>query len=173
MVPPFNLKKWIDENRHLLKPPVGNQVLYQDTEFIVMIVGGPNSRRDYHVNRGEEFFFQLEGDAYLLIKDEKKHGKESIQRIDLREGDVFLLPPSVPHSPRRPAGTVGLVVERKRAAEELDGFQWYCENCSEKLYEKFIPVKNIVTDLPLLFQEFYSSNHLTTCQKCGTPHAQN
>jgi len=57
----FNFKRWIDEHRHLLKPPVGNKLVFTDSEFIIMVVGGPNARRDFHVDPGEEFFYQLEG----------------------------------------------------------------------------------------------------------------
>lgn len=129
---PFNFKKWIDENRHLLKPPVGNIQVWKDAEFIVMVVGGPNSRKDYHYNEGEEFFYQLEGDVVIKIIDEGKP-----RDIHIKEGDIFLLPTRTPHSPQRGPNTVGLVIERERAKTELDGFLWYCENCGEKLYEEY------------------------------------
>src|SRR5688572_27017477 len=128
---PFNLHKWIEEHRHLLKPPVGNTQVWQDAEFIVMIVGGPNARKDYHYNEGEEFFYQLEGNVIIKIIDEGKPVD-----IHLNAGDVFLLPPRTPHSPQRGAGTVGMVIERKRDLKELDGFMWFCENCGNKLYEE-------------------------------------
>jgi 3-hydroxyanthranilate 3,4-dioxygenase len=160
---PFNLRKWIDEHRHLLKPPVGNVQVWQDAEFIVMVVGGPNSRKDYHYNEGEEFFFQLEGDITVKIIDEGKP-----RDIHIREGDVFLLPPRVPHSPQRGAGTVGIVIERKRETRELDGFQWYCENCGEKLYEEFEYVTDIVKQLPPVFDRFYNTPEHCTCKSCGT-----
>ena len=114
---PINFKNWIDENRHLLKPPIGNQVIYKDKEFIIMVVGGPNVRKDYHINEGEEFFYQLEGDIVLRIR---QGGKP--KDIEINEGDIFLLPPKVPHSPQRFENTVGLVIERKRFKGELDGF---------------------------------------------------
>src|SRR5579883_1017160 len=105
----LNLQKWIDEHRHLLKPPVGNKMIWKDREFIIMVIGGPNSRTDYHSNGGEEFFYQLEGDMVLkLIEDGKPHD------LNIKEGEIFLLPPNVPHSPRRPPNTIGLVIERKR-----------------------------------------------------------
>ena len=133
----FNFKKWIDEHRHLLKPPVGNITVYQDTEFIVMVVGGPNSRKDYHYNEGEEFFYQLEGNITVKIIE------DGTQRdILINEGDIFLLPPKTPHSPQRAANTVGLVMERKRLEHELDGFMWFCESCSSKLYEEFLVVNS-------------------------------
>ncbi|MBK8981665.1 MAG: 3-hydroxyanthranilate 3,4-dioxygenase [Ignavibacteria bacterium] len=161
MLPPINFKKWIEENRHLMKPPVGNKCVY-DGDFIVMVVGGPNSRKDYHFQDGPEFFYQLEGDIQVGIVED---GKEKI--YDIREGEIFYVPPKTPHSPRRPADTVGLVVERKRTESELDGFQWYCENCHEKLHEKFFKLTDIVSQLPPLLKEFYDSEELRTCKNCG------
>jgi len=121
------------------------------------------SRKDYHYEEGEEFFYQLEGDITLKVVE------NGVPRdIPIREGEIFLLPPHVPHSPQRPANTVGLVIERKRDKEELDGFQWYCEKCGNKLYEEFIPLTNIVTQLPPIFDRFYSNNEHCTCKKCGT-----
>ncbi len=160
---PLNFRQWIDEHRHLLKPPVGNQKVYEDTEFIIMVVGGPNNRKDYHYNEGEEFFYQLEGDIVVKIIDDGKP-----RDIEIREGDIFLLPPRTPHSPQRPANTVGLVVERKRESKELDAFMWFCENCGNKLYEEFLPLTDIVTQLPPIFDRFYSDESKRTCSKCGT-----
>ncbi|MDX5319665.1 MAG: 3-hydroxyanthranilate 3,4-dioxygenase [Bacteroidota bacterium] len=160
---PFNFKKWIDEHRHLLKPPVGNVQVWEDSEFIVMVVGGPNSRKDYHYNEGEEFFYQLEGDVVVKIIDDGKP-----RDIHINEGDIFLLPPRVPHSPQRGPNTVGLVIERKRETKELDGFQWYCENCGDKLYEEFEYVTDIVKQLPPIFERFYDNPEHSTCKSCGT-----
>ena len=118
IIPPINFKKWIDENRELLKPPVCNKVVYEDTEFIIMVVGGPNTRKDYHVDEGEEFFYQLEGKMILRIMEDSKP-----KDIHINEGEIFLLPSKVPHSPQRYENSVGLVIERKRTKDELDGFQ--------------------------------------------------
>ncbi|MCB0663124.1 MAG: 3-hydroxyanthranilate 3,4-dioxygenase, partial [Saprospiraceae bacterium] len=128
---PFNLHKWIEDNRHLLKPPVGNQQVYKgNDDYIVMVVGGPNGRKDYHWEDGEELFYQIEGDVQVKIINED--GKP--ETIDIREGEMFLLPPRIPHSPQRPANTVGLVIERYRHPGEQDKLMWFCENCSEKLF---------------------------------------
>lgn len=158
----INFKGWIDENRHLLKPPVGNKLVWEDRDFIVMVVGGPNTRTDYHVNCGEEFFYQLEGDIVVKVFDEGKH-----QDVHIKEGEIFLLPPNVPHSPRRPANTVGLVIEKQRAETELDGFVWFCEDCGEKLYEEYFHLTNIVTQLPPVFERFYENQEHSTCKNCG------
>lgn len=160
---PFNFKKWIDEHRHLLKPPVGNQVVYEDTEFIIMVVGGPNSRKDYHFNEGEEFFYQLEGNIVVKIVEDGKPVD-----IHINEGDIFLLPPRTPHSPQRGPGTVGLVIERKREAKELDGFLWFCEHCGEKLYEEYTYVTDLVSQMPPIFDRFYNTDDHCTCKNCGT-----
>lgn len=162
MLPPLDFKGWIDEHRHLLKPPVGNAKIYEDTEFIVMVVGGPNSRKDYHFNEGEEFFYQIEGDITVKVID------DGVPRdIHIKEGEIFLLPPRTPHSPQRPANTVGLVIERKRARQELDAFMWFCESCGTKLYEEFLPLTDIVKQLPPIFERFYSNESLRTCSTCG------
>ena len=160
----FNFKKWIAEHKHLLKPPVGNQQVYKgNDDFIVMVVGGPNSRKDYHYNEGEEFYYQLEGDIVLKVIDDGKPVD-----ISIREGDIFLLPPRTPHSPQRPAGTVGLVMELYRHEKEMDGCFWYCEKCGNKLHEEFFPLTDIVTALPKIFDKFYSNLDLRTCKVCGT-----
>jgi 3-hydroxyanthranilate 3,4-dioxygenase len=161
--PPFNLLRWIGQNRAQLVPPVGNKLLFQDAAFIIMAVGGPNSRKDFHHDPSEEFFYQLEGDMVLRTVQDG-------QRMDvpIREGEVYLLPAEVAHSPQRPAGSVGIVVERRRAADELDGFSWYCENCGNRLYLERVAVRNIETQLPQIFARFYSSIEHRTCKVCGT-----
>ena len=162
MLPPINFKNWIDKNRHLLKPPVGNQVVYEDTELIIMVVGGPNTRKDYHIDEGEEFFYQLEGRMVLRIIENKK-----TEDININEGEIFLLPPKVPHSPQRFENTVGLVIERKRRKGELDAFQWYCDKCHTLLYEYFFPLTNIVTQLPPIFDGFWKDDDARTCKYCS------
>jgi len=161
VIRPINIKKWIDDNRHLLKPPVSNKVVYEDTEFIVMVVGGPNSRKDYHYNESEEFFYQLEGDITVVIQEEG-----NAVPVQIKEGEIFLLPPRIPHSPGRGANTVGLVMERKRRADE-DGLLWFCEKCNNKLYEKYFSLTNIMTQFQETFEYFYGSKELRTCKKCG------
>ena len=163
LLAPFNLQRWLAEHREALKPPVGNKLLYQDAELIVMAVGGPNSRKDFHHDPGEEFFQQLEGDIVLKTVQDGR-----IVDVPIREGEVFLLPAEVPHSPRRPAGTVGLVVERRRTPAELDGFSWYCERCGQRLHMVRIAVGNIETELPAVFERFYANLEQRTCTACGT-----
>jgi len=159
---PFNFKKWIDENRHLLKPPVNNKVVYKDAEFIVMVVGGPNSRKDYHYNESEEFFYQLEGDVIVQIQENGK----AIE-VPIKEGEIFLLPPRVPHNPRRFKNTIGLVMERKRREGEKDGLMWFCEKCNEKLYDEYFTLTDITNQFQAVFEKFYKSENLRTCKNCG------
>jgi 3-hydroxyanthranilate 3,4-dioxygenase len=159
---PLNLQKWIEEHRHLLKPPVANKKVFPTDDFIVMIVGGPNARKDFHVEDGPELFYQLEGEIVV-------HTIQGGKRVDipLKAGDIFNLPPKIPHSPERLPNSIGLVVERKRTAEEKDGLQWYCEKCDNLLYEEFFPLKNIETDFKAVFERFYGSEQHRTCKKCG------
>jgi 3-hydroxyanthranilate 3,4-dioxygenase len=158
---PFPLAAWVEDNRERLRPPVCNKLIFEDAEFIVMAVGGPNSRQDYHVDPGEEFFYQLEGDMLLKTVQDGK-----IVDIPIREGEVFLLPPEVPHSPQRYENTVGLVIERPRLPAEQDGFVWFCEACGGRLYEEYFHLENIETQLPPVFDRFYSDPQNRLCERC-------
>ena len=160
---PLTFAAWIEENRHLLRPPVGNKVVWRDASMIVMVVGGPNARKDYHYNETPEFFYQIEGDILLKVMD---NGEP--RDIHIREGDIYLQPPGVPHSPVRGANTVGLVIEQRRPDNATDALQWYCENCAHQLYEEEFTLQNIETDMQRIFDKFYGSTDLRTCDRCGT-----
>ena len=161
---PFNLRSWIDSNRNLLKPPVGNKNLYADAgDYIVMIVGGPNARKDYHYNQTEELYYQLEGDITIRIQEDGK-----AVSIPVKEGGMFLLPGGVPHSPIRPVDTIGLVIECKRTSSERDGLMWFCEKCNNKLHEYKFHLSDIEKDFLPRFRDFYGSKELRTCKNCGT-----
>lgn len=159
---PINFKKWIDDNRHLLKPPIGNQQIWLDREFMVTIVGGPNARKDYHINEGEEFFYQLEGEMNLRMLIDGKP-----EDFPICAGEIFLLPPKLPHSPQRVANTVGLVIERRRLPHELDGLKWICDKCHAHLYEEFFHLTDIVTQMQPVFERFFNNPENCTCKKCG------
>jgi 3-hydroxyanthranilate 3,4-dioxygenase len=165
MPKPLNFASWIEEHRHLLKPPVGNAQIWADRDFMVTVVGGPNARTDFHINEGEEFFHQLEGDIVLRVLVEGK-----IEDIPLRAGDIFLLPPNVPHSPQRPAGTVGLVLERRRHEKEQDTFLWVCDRCGHELYKESFHLTDLVAQLPPVFARYWGDAKHTTCTKCGQTH---
>jgi 3-hydroxyanthranilate 3,4-dioxygenase len=163
---PINFTKWIEEHRDLLKPPVGNaQIWTGDRDFMVTVVGGPNARTDYHVNQGEEFFYQVEGDITLRIL---QGGRPT--DIPIREGEIFLLPPNTPHSPMRPAHTVGLVIERRRLPEEKDTFLWICDGCGKELYQESFHLTDLVAQLPPVFARYWGNPANTTCRGCGRKH---
>jgi 3-hydroxyanthranilate 3,4-dioxygenase len=160
---PLNLKAWIEEHRHLLKPPVGNKTVWEDRDFIVMVVAGPNQRKDFHINPTEELFFQVEGDIVVRIVD----GLGQQRDIPIREGELFLLPPNVPHSPQRAAGTVGLVIERRRPRGEDDMLRFYCDRCNEVVYEEQFELCDISGQLKRMMEDFWSDATLRTCVHCG------
>ena len=160
---PFNLKRWIDAHRDQLKPPIGAQRVWQDGQFLIMVIGGPNARRDFHIDPSDEFFLQLEGDMVLECIDAQ--GKREPLRI--REGEVLLLPANTPHSPQRPAHSVGLVVERIRAPDEPESYAWYCEQCDGQLYKLARGKGDLLHDLRRVAAEFNASEALRTCKVCA------
>ena len=161
---PFNLNKWIEDNRDLLKPPVGNKNLYVDSgDYIVMIVGGTNARNDYHYNETEELFYQLEGNIELIIQE------DGVRKVmPLGPGDMYLHPAKTPHSPVRGENSIGLVVERKRAGQGYtDGLLWFCDNCNNMLHETYFSLTDVEKDFQPRFKEFFNSEELRTCDNCG------
>ena len=161
---PFNLQKWIDENRDDLKPPVGNRNLYKDAgDYIVMIVAGPNARKDYHYNETEELFYQIEGDIIVRIQVDGRPVD-----VPIKEGEMFLLPAKVPHSPIRADKSIGLVVELKRDTNMKDGLMWFCDNCNTKLHDTYFQLKNVEKDFQPRFKEYYNSEEKRTCPECNS-----
>ena len=166
MLSGINFPKWLKDNEHLLQPPVGNQQIWLDRDFIVTVVGGPNQRTDFHDDPYEEFFWQFAGNAYLNIFEDGR-----VRRLDLPEGTMFLLPPHVRHSPQRPEpDSRCLVIERARPPGVIDGFEWFCPSCNHLLYRVEVQLKSIVSDLPPLFEGFYRNLEARQCKQCGTVH---
>jgi 3-hydroxyanthranilate 3,4-dioxygenase len=162
----FNFNRWIEEHQHLLKPPVGNRQIWENADMMVTVVGGPNQRTDYHDDPVEEFFYQLKGNMVLKVGD-----NGNFYDVPIREGDIFLLPPHVRHSPQRPQpGSVGLVVEYKRPADVKDAFEWYCFECQTLVHRVEVAVTSIVRDLPPLFEAFYKNEKARTCPHCKALH---
>ena len=162
----FNFHKWIDENKKFLKPPIGNQKVFKHSDMMVTVVGGPNKRTDYHDDPVEEFFYQLKGDMILKIFDGTQ-----FYDVQIKEGDIFLLPAHIRHSPQRPQeGSIGLVIEPARPEGLLDGLEWYCFNCNNLVYRAEIDLVSIVEDFPPIYKTFYESETYRACNSCGTIH---
>lgn len=160
--PPFNFNAWIEEHRHLLKPPIGAKRVYEDANVIIMVVGGPNARSEYHINSGEELFLMIEGDMVLKVVDDGE-----FEDIVIREGEIFLLPGGVPHSPQRKANTVGLVVEQPRFPGEQDAMRWYCDECRNVVHEARFEVENFLQQMNAAIDAWNASPALRTCDACG------
>jgi 3-hydroxyanthranilate 3,4-dioxygenase len=164
---PFNFQGWIDANRDKLKPPVGNAQVWEDGDMMVTVVGGPNQRSDYHDDPIEEFFYQLKGDIVLRIMETP--GRMPVD-IPIKEGEIFLLPKHVRHSPQRTAGSIGLVIETPRPEGAVDGIEWYCQKCNHLVHRAELDLESIVRDLPPVFERFYQNPELRKCRNCGEMH---
>ncbi|MGI9013641.1 MAG: 3-hydroxyanthranilate 3,4-dioxygenase [Phycisphaerales bacterium] len=163
VLPPINIHKWVEEHRADLKPPVGNKYLYDGEGFFVMVIAGPNARNDFHVVDSEEYFYQLKGDIVVRIQE---HGV--IRDIPVREGETFFIPRNVPHSPTRPPGTIGVVVELRRPPGQIEHLQFYCEKCHALVYDKAFDCADIVEHFAQAMEAFWADAELSTCKKCGT-----
>lgn len=163
---PVNFAAWVKENEHLLKPPVNNKAIAVGDDFIIQVVGGPNQRTDFHVDPYEEWFYQVKGNMHVDLQT-----PDGPETVHIREGEVWLLPGNLPHSPQRPeAGSIGIVIERIREEGTLEKFQWYCLNCSQRVHEVELQVRDIVEDLPPVFTEFYNDEQARVCSNCGELH---
>ena len=163
---PIDLAGWIEDHREQLRPPVGNAQIWDEGDFIVTVVGGPNQRTDFHDDPCDEFFYQLKGDRVWRVWDHDAPRDNAI-----REGEILLLPAHVRHSPQRPVeGSVGLVIERPRPAGQVDGFEWYCARCGALLHRSEVQLESLVDDLPKAFAAFYDDADARTCSACGWIH---
>lgn len=160
---PFNLQAWIDQYLPHALGAIGNKEVFKGSDFIFQIIKGPNARNDFHIDPWDEIFYQLKGHIFVHFIDEQ--GRE--QQVRINEGDVFLLPKHVPHSPRRPPGSVGLVVERPRQEGELDGIAWFCEQCHTLLHKVEFWCEDIEVGIKDAIMAFNANEALRTCQRCG------
>lgn len=161
---PYHLKRWVEENKNLFSPPFKtNRLLVHHKDFLVMILRGPNVRLDFHIEPADEFFYQLEGDIELHVKPSA--GRREIVKI--REGEIFLCPGGVAHSPRRPENTWGLVIERKRGAEETEEFVWFCEKCDKKVLARTVTQAEVGAQVARIYEAFNADAKLRTCAQCG------
>ncbi len=164
---PLNFPRWLQDNAHLLQPPVGNRQVWADSDFMITVVGGPNGRSDFHDDPVEEFFHQFKGNAHLLLWANGEY-----ERVDLREGDIFLMPPHSLHSPQRPEpGSLCLVVERQRPPDAPDGLQWCCARCGHIIARYDVQMHDIVRDMPPVYERFYATTDAhRRCTRCGEQH---
>src|SRR5689334_18273317 len=162
-ISPVHLMTWIDEHKTLFSGPVANKEVFPESEFIYQIIRGPNARNDFHIDPGDEIFYQLAGDIVVRCRE----ASGAFRDVPVRQGEAMLVRAGTAHCPIRPAGTWGLVIERKRRADELDALAWFCERCGTALHEERFACADIERDLPVIIQRFNASEALRACQKCG------
>jgi 3-hydroxyanthranilate 3,4-dioxygenase len=182
----YHLESWYQANEHLFSPPVCNKLMHKK-QLSVMFVGGPNTRTDFHIEEGSEFFWMVKGNMQLPTIQQGK-----LKVVHIREGEVFLLPSRVPHSPQRPETgrydrrcfccvclfilffkpppdrSLGLVVERERYKEsdppELDCLRYYVDfaTCETVLWERFFHCWDLGRDLVPVVQAYFASDEYKT-----------
>ncbi|KAI1866738.1 hypothetical protein JX265_002283 [Neoarthrinium moseri] len=164
--PPLAFAAWLGENQSKLQPPVNNYCLYSGNDFVLMVVGGPNERNDFHVNETEEWFYQLKGEMVLRIVE-----NGAFRDVRIKEGEMFLLPGNVPHNPIRFADTTGLVMERKRPEKALDRLRWYCTKGHHEeltiIREEVFHCVDLGTQLKPLIRNWQEDEESRRCKVCG------
>jgi 3-hydroxyanthranilate 3,4-dioxygenase len=160
---PFNLQEWIAKYLPQSLGAIGNKEVFKGSDFIFQIIKGPNARNDFHIDPWDEIFYQLKGHIFVHYIDE--NGQQ--QKVRIEEGGVFLLPKNVPHSPRRPPGSIGLVVERPRKQGELDGIAWFCEHCGNLLHKVEFWCEDIEVGIKEAIMAFNVNEELRTCKRCS------
>lgn len=160
----YHLQKWIAENQSLFNPPFKtNRLLIHHRDFLVMVLRGPNTRLDFHIEPGDEFFYQIEGDMELHIKPEGQRR----QVVPIRQGEIFVCPGGLPHSPRRFENTWGLVIERKRRPDEKEEFAWFCEKCDQPMLRRVVNQGDIPNQVAAVYAEFNDQEQIRTCPSCA------
>jgi 3-hydroxyanthranilate 3,4-dioxygenase len=155
--------QWVDENRSSFEPPVGNKLIWEDSQFTAMVIRGPNRRRDFHDDPSDEIFYMLKGDMLLVYID--KDGQRQNQVI--REGEIMLVPGHTPHCPRRAADSWGLVVEIKRGENDVESLLWFCDECNAPLHKVTVAALDIEAGLKAALDGFDQDLELRTCKACG------
>ena len=159
----YDLKRWVEEHKDEFNPPFKtNRLLVHHRDFLVMILRGPNTRLDFHIEPGDEFFYQIEGSMELHLKP----AGERRRVVTIRKGEIFVCPGGLPHSPRRFENTWGLVIERKRRAGEQEQFAWFCEACDELVLSRTMDPENISAQVERVYREFNENPGIRTC-RCG------
>jgi len=168
----INVNQWIKENEAQFLPPVCNKLMHNN-QLTIMFVGGPNVRKDYHFEEGEELFYQIKGDMCLKVLEQNQH-----RDIIIKEGEIFLLPACIPHSPNRFQNTVGFVMERRREDDELDCLRYYQDQSTDRLFERWFHTTDLGLQLGPVIKEFFASEEYRTGQPKADsfpeqPHRQN
>lgn len=154
----INVQQWLEENTSQFVPPVCNKLMHNE-QLTIMFVGGPNVRKDYHFEEGEELFYQLKGDMCLKVLERGQH-----RDVIIKQGQIFLLPAYIPHSPNRFADTIGFVMERKREDDELDCLRYLQENSTNRLFERWFHTTDLGIQLGPVIKEFFASEECRTGQ---------
>ncbi|KAH8646770.1 3-hydroxyanthranilic acid dioxygenase [Xylariales sp. PMI_506] len=163
---PLQFASWLSANQDKLQPPVNNYCLYSGPDFVLMVVGGPNERNDFHVNETEEWFYQLKGAMLLRIVE---HG--AFRDVHIKEGEMFMLPGNVPHNPIRFANTTGLVMERTRPEGAMDRLRWYCRKGNHEeltlIQEEVFRCVDLGVQLKPLIRHWQENEEYRRCKVCG------
>lgn len=163
MLLPFGLQAWIDQNMPTALGAIGNKEVFKHSDFIFQIIKGPNARNDFHIDPWDEIFYQLHGHIFVHVIEEERE-----RRIRIGEGELLLLPKNTYHSPRRPPGSVGLVLERPRRPDERDGIAWFCPSCSNRLHRVDFWCDDIEKGLRDVIDALNADVRRRTCTTCGT-----
>ncbi|KAL5009188.1 hypothetical protein ScPMuIL_014769 [Solemya velum] len=158
----YNIDEWIKSNEQYFLPPVCNKMMHNDGQMKSFYVGGPNQRKDYHIEDGEELFYMVKGDMCLKVVEHGKH-----RDVIIKEGEIFLLPAKIAHSPQRQADTIGFVIERERDESELDGLRYFVEledgkATLDSLYEEWFHCTDLGTQLAPVIKRFFASEQYRT-----------
>ena len=156
--------RWVEASKERRSDQLLNHDTCWNRELIVKLFDGPTppDRSDFHINTSPELFYQFEGDVFCrLLRDGK------FEDHTIGTGQMFYIPPLVPHLNRRPPGSIGLAVHTERAPGALEAVAWYCESCGHQLHRIDYLFKDLLEQLPPLVRAFLADEDKRTCARCG------